>query len=99
MDEIVCEITPENKVNLLLYDGEMMYAHTNYKDSLHSSRQGKAVVFSTRALSQGNWELLPMNTLVAYEKGELIFTGTDHGNEFVDSEEKMRLLFLDFASL
>ena len=99
VDEIVCEITPENKVNLLLYDGEMMYAHTNYKDSLHSSRQGKAVVFSTRALSQGNWELLPMNTLVAYEKGELIFTGTDHGNEFVDSEEKMRLLFLDFASL
>ena len=40
-----------------------------------------------------------MNTLVAYEKGKLLFKGTDHGNEFVDSEEKMRLLFLDFASL
>lgn len=99
VDSILCEITPENKVNLLLYDGEMMYVHTNYRDSLYRSRQGRAILFSTRPLGQGTWEALPMNTLVAYRDGRLLFTGTDHGHEFVDSEEKMRLLFLDFAGL
>ena len=40
-----------------------------------------------------------MNTLLAYQDGKLLHTGTDHGHEFFDSEEKMRLLFLDFANL
>lgn len=99
LDELLCEISPENKLNLILYDGELMYVHTNYKGSLHRCRKGMATVISTRPLDRDEWEELPMNTLLAYHKGELVYTGTNHGNEFVDSEEKMRLLFLDFASL
>lgn len=99
MDEIACEISPENKVNFILYDGELMYAHTNYQDSLFCCKKGGATVISTVPLDGDVWENLPMNTLVAYEKGKRIYTGTNHGNEFFDSEEKMRLLFLDFANL
>ena len=99
VDEIVCEITPENKVNLLLYDGELSYVHTNYQDSLFRCRKGDAVIVSTKPLDRKKWENVPMNTLLGYEKGRLLYTGTNHGNEFIDSEEKMRLLFLDFANL
>lgn len=99
IDEIVCEITPENKVNLLLFDGELMYAHTNYKNSLYRCRKGEAVVMSTTPLDCHSWEPLPMNTLLAYQDGKQICTGTDHKNEFFETEEKMRLLFLDFANL
>ena len=99
VDEVLCEITPENKVNLLLFDGELMYAHTNYKNSLHSCRKGEAVMISTKPLDRDVWENVPMNTLVAYQDGKQVCRGTDHGNEFFDSEEKMRLLFLDFANL
>lgn len=99
VDEIICEISPENKLNLIFYDGELMYVHTNYKKSLFWCRKGEAVVFSTRPLDRDQWVELPMNTLQAYQDGKLVYTGTDHSNEFVDSEEKMRLLFLDFASL
>ena len=99
LDEIICEISPENKVNLILYDGEQLYAHTNYRASLHRCRKGAATVLSTQPLDWDAWEELPMNTLLAYQDGSLLYTGTDHGNEFVDSEEKMRLLFLDFANL
>lgn len=99
LDEIVCEISPENKLNLIIYDGELMYVHTNYKKSLHRCRKGESAVISTRPLDRDVWEELPMNTLFAYRDGKVMYTGTDHGNEFVDSEEKMRLLFLDFANL
>lgn len=99
IDSILCEITPENKVNLLLFDGDLMYAHTNYKNSLYRRKKGDAVIMSTRPLDNYSWENLPMNTLIAYANGKQVFTGTDHKHEFVDSEEKMRLLFLDYAEL
>lgn len=99
IDEILCEITPENKVNLLLFDGELMYVHTNYKESLYSCRKGEAVVISTRPLDYQVWEPVPMNTLIAYQDGEQVYKGTDHKNEFFETEEKMRLLFLDYSNL
>lgn len=99
VDEVICTITPENKVNLLVYDGELLYAHTNYKSSLYRCRKGEATVISTQPLDRDAWESMPMNTLQAYQSGKFLYTGTNHGNEFIDSEEKMRLLFLDFANL
>lgn len=99
IDSILCEITPENKMNLLIFDGELMYVHTNYKDSLYRRRKEGAVVISTRPLDNYAWESVPMNTLIAYENNKQVYTGTNHKNEFFDSEEKMHLLFLDYADL
>ncbi|MCH5267971.1 MAG: class II glutamine amidotransferase [Lachnospiraceae bacterium] len=99
MDEIVVEITPENKVNLLIFDGEILYVHTNCEGSLHRYSKGKTAVISTQPLDDSPWEKVPMNTLVAYQNGEQIFTGTDHGNTYIETPEKMRLLFMDFSGL
>jgi glutamine amidotransferase len=99
IDEIICMITPENKVNLLLFDEELLYVHTNFQNSLYECKKGTAVIVSTRPLTREAWEPVPMNTLLAYRNGTLFCTGTNHENEFFDSEEKMRLLFLDFAGL
>lgn len=99
LEEVLREITPENKVNLLLFDGELMYVHTNYKNSLYRRRKGDAVVISTRPLDHYVWEPVPMNTLVAYQDGNQVYEGVRHPNEFFETEEKMRLLFLDFANL
>lgn len=99
MDKIICELTPENKVNLLVYDGELLYVHTNFKDSLFQCRKENAMIFSTKPLENKDWENVPMNTLFAYKNGNLLYTGTNHGHEFVNSEAKMRLLFLDYANL
>ncbi len=99
VDKILCEITPENKINLLLFDGELMYVHTNYQNSLYRCRKGDAVIISTKPLGRHVWEPVPMNTLAAYKDGKQMYTGTNHRNEFFETEEKMRLLFLDFANL
>lgn len=99
IDDIIRRITPENKVNLLLFDGELLYVHTNYRNSLYQCRKETAIVISTRPLDQDTWEPVPMNRLSAYNDGTLFCVGTVHENEFFDSEEKMQLLFLDFAGL
>ena len=99
IDKIICEISPENKLNLIIYDGDQMFVHTNYRESLHLCRKGMAAVFSTQPLDADKWEELPMNTLMSFKDGRMLYSGTKHENEFVDSEEKMRLLFLDFANL
>lgn len=99
IDSIIREITPGNKVNLLLYDGELFYVHTNCKDSLHMRREGSGQIISTRPLDRKDWEPVPMTTLLAFRRGELVFTGCNHGNEFVDDMSKTRHLYLDYAAL
>lgn len=99
IDNIIREITPENKVNLILFDSELMYVHTNYRNSLYRCEKEGSVIISTMPLNNDLWECMPMNTLIAYKDGKQVYTGKSHENEFVDSEEKMRLLFLDYANL
>lgn len=99
LEELLQTITPENKVNLLISDGTYLYAHTNYKGSLHLHFDDDGALIATRPVWKDGWEELPMNTLLVFEDGELIYEGTPHDNEFFDSEEKMRYLFLDYAGM
>ena len=99
IDQVLCEITHGNKINLLLYDGELLYVHTNYAGSLHTRTEGAGRIFSTKPLDRKYWEPLPLSTLTAYQNGAPIFTGTNHGNEYVVDEEKIKHLYLDYAAL
>ena len=99
LDELVAKMAPGNKLNILLSDGELLYAHTNYRGSLHQRKTQDGVFLATLPLTPSPWEPLPLTTLVAYREGELICTGTCHGAEFFDDEEKMKMLFLAFAEL
>lgn len=99
VDDVVHEITPENRVNLLIYDGGLLYVHTNYRDSLHQYKKDKAVNFSTKPLKKGSWEKVPMNTLLAFRGGEKAYEGKTHANEYIDSDEKTKYLFLDYANI
>lgn len=70
-----------NKVNILIYDGEQFYAHCNFANSLHVRRDADGVFFSTKALSQGTWTQLPLNTLIAFAPNGLVRFGRKHANE------------------
>lgn len=99
LDGLVVAMAPENKLNLLLYDGELLYAHTNFANSLYQRVTNDSICITTRPLTLGKWEPVPFTTLVAYRVNELAFTGTNHGIEYFVDEEKMRLLYLAFAEL
>lgn len=99
LDGIVTNMSKENKLNLLIFDGEYMYAHTNYADSLHYLESDNGVIFSTLPLSDEGWKNLPINTLFAFKDGRLAFSGTNHRNEFFDNEETLKYLYQIFSDL
>ena len=99
IDTLITKMAPNNKLNLVLYDGELLYVHTNYANSLHFCHISQGTLFSTEPLSQQEWEPVPMTTLLGYRDGELVYTGTNHGQEYVDSEENMKYLYQIFSTL
>lgn len=81
---MVKELSYRNKLNLLLFDGSRMYVHVNMRDTLFVRQEEKAALFSTTPLTQEGWEPLPLNTLIAYEDGQLVCCGQRHLNEYID---------------
>ncbi len=98
-DGIICEMAKGNKLNLLFSDGKYLYAHTNCKGTLFYLSRDNYTLLSTVPLSSEEWQPLPFTRSLAYYKGSLIKTGTNHGHEYIESEESMKLLYRIFANL
>lgn len=99
INEIVYELTPGNKLNFLLYDGEFMYVHKNEPGTMFRHIEPGTAVFSTHPLDDSEWEEVPQNRLMVYRNGELIYDGEPHNNTYIHDEGKMRLQYLDHAAL
>ena len=99
IDEIVHLLTPGNKLNFLLWDGSLLYVHKNEPGTLYKKTDSGAAVFATHPLDNGKWEEIPQNRLQIYRNGKLIAEGRPHGNTYHHDEARMRLLYLDHASL
>lgn len=101
LDSIIAEMSKGNKLNLMLYDGELFYVHTNYENSLYQLEKEHQILFSTTPLGKEKWKWQPVTftTLLAYGQGKRIFSGTNHGNEYIDSEENMKYLYGIFSDL
>ncbi len=89
VDKVVGEITPRNKINLMIYDGELLYAHKNMKNTLSFKRQNDGIILATKPVDDDNWIPLPMTRLLGFKAGKLAYQGTDHGNVFVSSLENI----------
>ena len=83
LDGFVQEMAPRNKLNLLIWDGELLYVHKNLQDTLKSRPFGTGMLFSTTPLDADGWQDVPTAQLMAYRAGECVFTGTKHKGVFV----------------
>jgi glutamine amidotransferase len=99
IDNIISQMAQDNKLNLILFDGQHMYVHTNYKDSLYYLKKDEAVIFSTQPLSGEQWNNVPFNRLLVYKEGEEIYRGKSHDYEYIESEENLKLLYQIFSGL
>lgn len=99
LDSVIVEMSKGNKLNLLIYDGELLYVHTNYEKSLYELSKENQVLFATVPLGTEEWRPVTFTTLLAYQQGRRVFVGTDHGNEYKDSEENMKFLYSIFSDL
>ena len=92
LDEIFCSISEGNRMNILLFDGEYIYAHTNKKDDLFYRQTKDYTIVATKPLDDEIWFPVPFTTLIAFQEGSTVFTGTNHGKEFIETEEHLRIL-------
>lgn len=99
IDDVIRSITPGNKVNLMIYDGEFFYVHKNEPETLYMKTKDDSVIFSTRPLDMDGWQDVAQNRLLVYKKGELIYAGPKHYNTYIHDERKMRLLYFDYSGL
>ncbi len=96
---VVAELADGNKLNLILHDGELMYVHTNFRDSLFYRELDGALVFSTRQLDSATWHHVPFARLVSAKDGEMAREGVCHGHEYIFNPEDYRMVYLNFARL
>ena len=92
IDKVIAKITKNNKINLILHNGELMYVHTNLKDTLHYQQNENHIIFSTLPLNDGEWKHVPLNTLLAYKDGKLVYKGKKHENEYIETEADLEFL-------
>lgn len=92
LDRIVTELSPRNKLNLLIYDGELLYVHKNMRETMFYKNVDEGVVISTTPLDSDVWIKIPKTQLLAFRDGEKIFEGTNHGNIFIPTLEYITAL-------
>lgn len=85
VDDALHEMCTGNKINMILYDGELFYFHSNLKDTLHYKYEGGGILLSTKPLSadEEGWEVVPLSTLIAYKEGRELFRGIDRHHEYI----------------
>lgn len=99
LEGMLTEIAYGNKVNLLIYDDDLFYVHTNMEGTMFRKTAEAGTLFATRPPEEPGWEPVPMNRLLAYDRGLLWREGTAHGGTYVEDPEQSRLLYLSCAAL
>lgn len=104
IEDIIAEMTQGNKLNLILYDSEYMYVHTNSPGTLHMVHRGGTYIFATKPVSSvylddADWEQVPMNQLLVFRNGEHVWSGRPHENEFDERMYEFISLYSAFTAL
>jgi glutamine amidotransferase len=99
IENIIKRLSAGNKLNIMLFDGDYFYVHTNEEGTLYKSEHSGSVIFATHPLQKSGWDEAPQNRLLVYKDGQLIHEGENHHHSYVEDEEKIKLLFLGYSGL
>ncbi len=99
VDDAIRSITYGNKVNLLIYDGECLYAHKNEPETMYEKDIADGIMLSTVPLESKGWREFEQNRLMVYRRGKLVYAGDKHDNTYIHDEEKMNYLYSAYSGL
>ena len=99
LSSAIAALAKGSKLNLLVHDGEILYAHTNFRDSLYYLQEDGSLAFSTSPLSKSGWRPAPFARLVAAKDGEVVREGKPHRNEYIYNPDDYRMAYMNFARL
>ena len=87
LTEIVEGLSKNNKLNIMIYDGDLTYIHSNMKDSLYYLKNDEGfLVASTPLNDDEDWKSVELNKLFGLIDGNIIFESEEHQNEFIFTE-------------
>lgn len=88
-EDTVLELSPRNKLNLMIFDGKILYVHKNMSKTLFYKKDDNGYLISTKPLDNFLWKPVPKCQAFAIKNGKKIFEGTPHKNEFKSSLENI----------
>lgn len=97
LDGIIVKLSEGNKLNVMIFDGEYMYLHTNYRNSLYYLKTEDTLFITTRPLGDEGWRLIPFNRVIGIKDGELVFEGKKHNHEYFVTEEHFDFLMQNIS--
>ena len=88
LKDIIVDLSKNNKVNLMIVDGDITYIHSNMRDSLYYLKNDEGfLVASTPLTDDEGWKPVELNKLFGLIDGNIIFESEEHQNEFILTEE------------
>ena len=85
---IVADLSKNNKLNLMIYDGDLTYIHSNMRNSLYYLKSDEGFLVASTPLDDNeNWKPVELNKLFGLIDGNIIFESLEHDNEFILTEE------------
>lgn len=88
LTDIVADLAYDNKLNLMIYDGDLTYIHSNMKDSLYYLNNDDGFLIASKPLDDDeNWKPVELNKLFGLIDGNIIFESDEHDNEFIFTEK------------
>lgn len=87
VNHFIVENAPRNKLNLMIFDGDMLYVRKNLQNTLCFKRLEDGIIFATKPLDDGIWIPFPMAQVIAYKHGHEAYRGDRHKGAFVPSLE------------
>ncbi len=100
LNEIVKDLSKNNKLNLMIYDGDLTYIHSNMKDSLYYLKNDDGFLVASTPISEDdNWKPVELNKLFGLIDGNIIFESKEHENEFILTAEHEKNIELFLKSI
>jgi glutamine amidotransferase len=99
LEGLINKMSPSNKINLIFYDGDLMYVHTNYATTLYSLRLGETTLFATVPLDGREWKPMPFGKLCTYRNGKLVRKGELVSKEYFVDQQDLKYVYMGYAGL
>ena len=88
INKILSELADGNKLNIMIYDGELIYVHSNIKEGIYYlNNDSELIIASSPVNDDENWKEIEINTVFGIVDGNVVFEGKNHGGEFIFTDE------------
>ncbi len=101
LEHTIISLSPYNKLNILIYDGDRFYVHKNCADTLYYLQLDGSIFFATVPVCEdkGEWKPVKMTRLYAYEDGHIAQSGKNHGFVYRENQQDRDFLYTNFLQI